>query len=203
MSTTIPFSYHLFHKPTKQHYYGIKYARGCCPTDLWTKYFSSSAKVKALIAEYGLDSFVVTIRRTFVDGASALLWEHTVLRRLDAAGRTDWINRHNGGKKFRAPEHHSDKTKERLRAKITGKKRSKTTKERLAASAVRREEQRRATGWEMPAEATARAQRTRQERIKAGEISPYSESRNKKMADSKRGAKRQYLPDGSFIMIKP
>jgi len=202
MSTTIPFSYHLFHTPTQKHYYGIKYARGCNPADLWTKYFSTSASVKNLIAEYGADSFIATVRRTFSNGAKALLWEHKVLRRLNAAGRDDWINRHNGGKKFRAPEHHSNATKEILRKKITGLKRKDSTKVKLSSTALEREKLRRENDWQMPAESTSRALVTRKQRIADGTINPYSTERNKKMGDSKRGAKRKYLLDGSFIMVK-
>ena len=97
---TIPFSYHLYHKPTKKHYYGIKYASGFEPSDLWIRYFSSSKIVKKLITEYGKDSFIVTVRKTFDTGEQAVLWEHRLLTRIRAAQREDWINRHNGKKKL-------------------------------------------------------------------------------------------------------
>jgi len=61
--STIPFSYHLYHHPTKKHYYGIKFAKGCNPADLWVTYFSTSKLVKQLIAEYGADSFTATVRK--------------------------------------------------------------------------------------------------------------------------------------------
>lgn len=203
MSSTIPFSYHLYHIPTQKHYYGIKFSKGCNPNDLWTTYFSSSKLVKHLIEEYGADSFDVSIRKVFLTPQDALLWEHKVLRRLNASARDNWLNRHNGGTKFRAPLHHSDKTKNRLRQKTTGIKRSSATKSKQSIKAILREERRRLNGWKMPKEAISRAIETRQERIVAGIINPYSTSRNKKMGDSKRGTKRKYFPDGSFIMIKP
>lgn len=202
MSTTIPFSYYLYHKPTQQHYYGIKFAKNCSPTDLWTTYFSSSSIVKHLINEYGADSFDVAIRHTFTSSQDALLWEHKVLRRLNASARTNWINRHNGGTKFRSPLHHSEQTKNQLRKQITGIKRSASTKAKQSAAATVREAHRKLTGWQMPKAAIAQAVETRQERIAAGTIDPYSATRNSKMAESKRGAKRKYLPDGSFIMSK-
>jgi Putative endonuclease segE, GIY-YIG domain len=199
---TTPFSYHLFHKPTQKHYYGIKFSKGCSPAMLWTTYFSSSLKVKELIALHGADSFEVEVRKIFKTGHQALLWEHRVLSKLDAAGRDDWLNRHNGGKKFRSPECHSDKTKETLRAKITGKKRSATTKAKQAAAATKREQERRAQNWTMPTEAKERALDTRKKRIADGTINPYSAERNAKMGASKAGTKRHYLPDGSFVMRK-
>lgn len=200
--STIPFSYYLFHKPTQQHYYGIKFSKGCSPDVLWTKYFSSSRIVKQLIADYGADSFEYEVRRTFEDAKSALLWEHKVLRRLKAAERDNWINRHNGGTKFRSPTHHKPETIEKFRKKLTGIKRSEESKERYRKSAKKREELRRANNWTMPRDAISRALETRQQRIESGEINPYSEERNRKMGESKRGTKRQYLPDGSFIMVK-
>lgn len=201
--STIPFSYFLLHKPTGLKYYGIKYSTGSSPAILWVTYFTSSTKVKELIDQFGPDSFVVTVRRTFSTGEEALLWEHKVLRRLRAAERLDWLNRHNGGSKFRAPLHHSEKTKSRIKEKITGMRRTTETKHKLSKSAVHREQMRREHNWSMPKDAIARAISTRKERIALGEINPYSTDRNKKMGDTKRGCKRQYLPDGTFIMVRP
>lgn len=198
---TTPFSYHLYHIPTKLHYYGVRYKKGCKIDDLWTIYFTSSKIVKQLVNEYGKESFVYTIRKTFVNGKEALLWEHRVLRRLNAANRDDWINRHNGGKKFRGPESHSERTKNHLRNKITGIKRNQTTIEKHRKNAATREKNKRDTGWKMSDKgkeniAIAMAKPEVKQKI-------YTAERNKKMAASKTGKRRFYLPDGSFIMITP
>jgi hypothetical protein len=200
---TIPFTYYLYHKPTGLKYYGVKFQKGCDPSVLWSTYFTSSSKVKSLINKYGADSFDVAIRKVFDNPKKALLWEHKVLSRLNAAARSDWLNRHNGGSKFRAPTAHKEETKERIASKITGKKRSELTKQRMSDSAVIRESKRRANSWLMPKEAINRAIATRKERIASGKIDPYSAERNAKMAASKRGKKRKYLPDGSFIYVNP
>jgi hypothetical protein len=199
---TIPFSYHLYHRPTKKHYYGVKYESGFSPDDLWVRYFSSSKIVKALISEYGKDSFDITVRKTFETGEQAILWEHRVLTRLKAAQRLDWINRHNGNKKFHWSEPHSEKTKQKLKSKITGLKRSEQTKQKMHDAAIIREEQKRLVGYKMPISAVEKAKKTIKERRESGEINPYSEERNNKMAKSKTGTKRYYLPNGSFKMIK-
>jgi hypothetical protein len=193
--STIPFSYYLYHKPTGQHYYGIRFARHCNPSQLWTTYFSSSIIVKKLISDFGVESFNYEIRKIFNSGVDALKWEHTVLRRLNAAARPNWINRHNGGKKFRAPQEHSAFTKETLRKKISGIKRSAETKEKQSASAVKREAKRRADGWKMPADSVLR-------RAAAQRNIPRSPDMIAKMSATKTGTKRQYLPDGTFIMVK-
>ncbi len=203
MSTKIPYSYFLYHKPTGLKYYGIKHAKNCHPDQFWKTYFSSSSIVKQLIKEHGVDSFLYSVRKTFTDSKSALLWEHKVLRRLNAAQRADWINRHNGGSKFRSPDSHSEKTKTQIGSKIKGIKRSEETKSKIRAKAKEREVKRRADGWEYPADAQLKARATLNTRIANGEIDPYGDSFKAKMRNIKKGTKRQYLPDGSFIMVKP
>ena len=198
MSTTIPFSYYLFHRPTQTHYYGIKYRKGCSPKDLWKSYFTSSSRVKDLISEYGVDSFDVEVRRTFTSGKEALLWEHKVLTRLDAANRPDWLNRHNGGSKFRAPKEHTIETKTRIRDKMFGRKVSEETKSKISDSSLIDRERRRREGWKMPRDAVERMIETR----KTLKDKIYTKERNSKMSESKKGTKRHYLPDGSFIMVK-
>jgi hypothetical protein len=196
------YTYYLYHKSTDRHYYGARYRKGCDPTDLWTSYFSSSSVVHQLIQEYGKDSFVSEVRKIFQTAEEAIRWETRLLSRIDAQHNDKWINRHNGRTAFIGPHLHSDKTKNKIRAKIQGLKRTEETKDKMSISAKRREDKRRAEGWTMPAEAKIRAIATRQERINSGQINPYSKDRNQKMAQSKKGTKRQYLPDGSFVMVR-
>lgn len=203
MSTKIPYSYFLYHKPTGLKYYGIKHGKNCHPDQLWKTYFSSSSIVKQLIKEHGADSFLYKVRKTFLDSESALLWEHKVLRRLKAAQRSDWINRHNGGSKFRSPVFHSQKTKDKLSLKIKGQRRSEETKAKMREKAKIREDRRRVDGWQYPADAQIKARATLNARIARGEINPYGSAFRAKQSKSKKGTKRKYLPDGSFIMVKP
>jgi len=94
---TKPFTYLLYHIPSGKWYYGVKYAVGCNPTDLWTTYFSSSEPVKALIEEYGKDSFKVEVRRTFNTTEEALYWESRVLCRMKVVTNPMCLNRSIGG----------------------------------------------------------------------------------------------------------
>jgi len=198
---SIPFSYYLYHIPTRKHYYGIRHGKNANPETLWETYFSSSKIVKQLIQEYGVDSFRTEVRKIFNSAKEAIIWEHKVLRRLDAASREDWINRHNGGTKFRGPEKQSNKTKQKIAAKIRGMKRRPETIEKYKKSAAIREKKKKDIGWKMS--------ESGKENISSGLLRPevqekiYTPDRNKKMAASKRGTKRHYLPDGSFIMIRP
>lgn len=87
-----PFTYHLFHKPTGKHYYGVRFRKGCHPGQLWTTYFSSSKIVKQLIKDYGKDSFQYEIRRVFDTAESAVAWETKVLKRLRVKTNDNWLN---------------------------------------------------------------------------------------------------------------
>jgi len=88
----IPFTYLVKHIPTNKYYYGVKFKKGCHPNDLWTKYFTSSKKVKGLIRKYGKKSFQFEIRKTFKTQKQAREWEHKVLRRLKVIYRDDFLN---------------------------------------------------------------------------------------------------------------
>ena len=89
---TIPFTYLIKHVPTNRYYYGVRYKKGCHPKDLWTKYFTSSKKVKGLIKKYGKKSFIFEIRKTFKTTKQARMWEHKVLKRLKVIHRNDFLN---------------------------------------------------------------------------------------------------------------
>ena len=87
------YTYIIKHKPSGRAYYGYRGANKVEPyEDLWHKYFTSSPKVKELIAEDGPDSFDIQIRRTFIDMDEAIKWETTVLRRLKVLEKDIWIN---------------------------------------------------------------------------------------------------------------
>ncbi|NBP04521.1 MAG: hypothetical protein EBU90_31445 [Proteobacteria bacterium] len=87
-----PYTYLITHIPTGKRYYGVRFARGCHPSDLGTKYFSSSKLIKRMISEEGLDSFRFEIRRTFDDAETAINWETKVLTRLKVKSKQNWLN---------------------------------------------------------------------------------------------------------------
>jgi hypothetical protein len=88
----IPFTYLVKHIPTNRYYYGVRFRKKCHPNDLWTKYFTSSKKVKGLIKKYGKKSFQFEIRKTFKTAQQAMAWEFKVLRRMKVVGRKDFLN---------------------------------------------------------------------------------------------------------------
>jgi hypothetical protein len=92
MIKNIPFTYLIKHIPTDKYYYGVRFKKNCNPNDLWTKYFTSSKKVKSLIKKYSKESFIFEIRKIFKTSQQAINWEHKVLKRLKVIYRDDFLN---------------------------------------------------------------------------------------------------------------
>ena len=92
MLKNIPFTYLLKHIPTNKYYYGVRFKKGCHPNDFWTKYFTSSKKVKRLIKRNGNKSFIFEIRKTFKTPQQAINWENKVLKRMKVIYRNDFLN---------------------------------------------------------------------------------------------------------------
>lgn len=95
-SPSIGYTYLIKFLPTGQVYYGSRCGKNCNPSEFWVKYFTSSKVVKNLIKEHGKESFVYEIRKTFNDPKDAQKWERKVLRRMDVARKSYFLNKSNG-----------------------------------------------------------------------------------------------------------
>lgn len=93
---TKPYTYLLYCKPTKEFYYGVRYAENCDPNEFWIKYFTSSKRVKERITMFGKDSFEFEIRKIFESSLKARIWEDTVIRRLDLVNKENFLNKSRG-----------------------------------------------------------------------------------------------------------
>lgn len=127
MNIYTPYTYLITFLPTGQKYYGSRTKRGCHPSDLWNSYFTSSKTVRQLIEQHGKDAFEVEIRRTFATKAQAILWEHRVLRRVDAARNPLYLNKNNGDRKFYGSttmlgKKHSEDARRRMSINSSGPK---------------------------------------------------------------------------------
>jgi len=87
-----PYTYLIGWPEHNTWYYGVRYANGCDPIDLWNPYTTSSAHVKAFVAEYG-DPTIKQIRKTFDNSASARAWEERVLKRMQVVVDKKWLNK--------------------------------------------------------------------------------------------------------------
>lgn len=86
-----PFTYYICWSNLDIHYYGVRFANGCNPTDLWTKYFTSSDRVKEFRKIHG-EPDVIQIRKIFEDIQDARIWESRVLRKMKVKKRSNWLN---------------------------------------------------------------------------------------------------------------
>jgi hypothetical protein len=87
-----PYTYLIGWSHLNLWYYGVKYAVGCHPDQLWVSYFTSSKYVAETRAEHG-EPDIVEIRKVFDDTKSARYWENTVLRRLKVVYDDKWLNK--------------------------------------------------------------------------------------------------------------
>jgi hypothetical protein len=94
-----PYVYFQISKVTGLKNYGVKYGEGCHP-DGFYDYFSSSAKIHALVEEHGKGSIDWDIRRTFQEFQfpynifEACLMENAIQRHFDVLSKDDWANEH-------------------------------------------------------------------------------------------------------------
>lgn len=88
---SIYFTYLIGWSQHNKWYYGVRYATGCHPSDLWTKYFTSSKGVKAFRKTHG-EPDIVQVRKTFTSRFKACRWEEKVLKRMKVKYREDSLN---------------------------------------------------------------------------------------------------------------
>ena len=92
----IPYTYLVGWSYLDMWYYGVRYAKNCHPSDLWTRYFTSSKLVASLRRKYG-EPDIIKVRKTFCDPKDAIIWEQKVLRRLNVTKSCKWLNQSLGG----------------------------------------------------------------------------------------------------------
>lgn len=92
-----PYTYHIGWKDLDIHYYGVRYAQDCDPSDLWNPYKTSSQYVADFVEIHGTPD-IIQVRQTFESSVdpvmSARFWEIRVLKRLRAVEKDNWLNKH-------------------------------------------------------------------------------------------------------------
>lgn len=141
---SIPYTYLIGWSKLDRWYYGVRFADGCRPEELWVKYRTSSKYVKQFARDYGPPD-VIEVRKTFSDKKSAYLHEQTVLTRLRVITNPRWLNRSIGGTHSNPGNHspRSDKQRstarevlsttmaKRTKGTFAGRKHSSNTLEKL------------------------------------------------------------------------
>lgn len=87
-----PYTYLIGWPDQDTWYYGVRYAKGCDPTDLWNPYTTSSNHVKQFVQQHGAPP-VRTIRKVFENTSSARRWEERVLKRMRVVEDSKWLNK--------------------------------------------------------------------------------------------------------------
>lgn len=190
-----PYTYLVTHLATGKRYYGVRTAKGCTPVELGVTYFTSSRILKSLILLEGCDAFTFEVRKIFQSPLDALVWEHKVLRRIDAAISPMWFNRHNGNRSWRCWSH-SEQTRMKLSKALKGRPKSVEWKQKASEAALKDRQRRRDNGWKMPREAVERMAETHRG-------VPRSPEMVEKMRASKTGTKKVWMPDGTFRYLRP
>lgn len=90
-----PYTYRIKWSEHNKSYYGVRYAEGCYPEEIWTKYFTSSKFVKGFRKKYG-EPDIIEVRKIFDNKNDAVKWEGKVLDRLDVCQNENWLNRAKG-----------------------------------------------------------------------------------------------------------
>ena len=111
----IPYVYLIGWKSLDTWYCGVRYRKGCHPSDLWKTYFTSSSHVKKFRELHGEPDHI-EILKEFEDFREALLFEEQKLREFDVLNKDNWLNRNiNGNYHFNHLGcNHSEETKKKI-----------------------------------------------------------------------------------------
>jgi hypothetical protein len=90
------FTYSIREISTGRWYYGVRYAEGCSPSDMFTTYFTSSSVLDPLIRN-SPHKFSYKIKRKFSCKIEAQEWECKILKRTGAAKHPNSFNKHSSG----------------------------------------------------------------------------------------------------------
>jgi hypothetical protein len=180
---SIYFTYHLYHKITDRHYYGVRYADGCNPSDLWTTYFSSSEVVHKLIEDYGRGSFIARVRKIFNSKEAAIEWERRFLTKVSAATTDHWLNRSNGGSKP-----HTDESRRKISESLRGRTLTEDHRRKVSDSrkgiVFSEEHRRKLSEKNKTRPQSEEANRKRSETLKGKPKKPFSEEHRRKLSES-------------------
>lgn len=107
-----PYVYHISWSNQNKHYIGVRFGKGCNPSDLWVSYFTSSKHVKKFREEFG-EPDLIEILETFTNADDARLAESKYIQDFDAVKSEDYLNKHAPNGKWFC-EHVSEETRNKI-----------------------------------------------------------------------------------------
>lgn len=168
-----PYTYLIGWTHLNKYYYGVRFAKGCKPSDLWVSYFTSSKTVLELRRQEG-EPDLIEIRKTFDCKLSAIAWEEKVLRRMNVLKEDKWLNKNIAGAIL--PHDAGKKNK--------GRKRSQESIEKAIETKKKNGKPNKRKGMKMPQ--ISAALKGRPNPNKGKKFGPMTEETKAKMAASRR-----------------
>lgn len=159
---TIPYTYLIGWSKYNKWYYGVRYGKGCNPTDLWVKYFTSSIYVDEFRKKYG-EPDIIQIRKIFNTIKAAIDWEICVLRRLKLHETPHFLNKSCAGAIY-----YDEEVVDKIRQRALGNKKTLgyTNEYRLKNG------MKLLTGKPKGSKHTEKAKKERSERLKGKPVHP-------------------------------
>lgn len=111
----MPYTYLIGWTCLNKYYYGVRFARGCNPDELWKTYFTSSRHVTEFRVKYG-EPDIVEVRKVFRDSEAARRWETKVLTKTRAHIDERFLNKTNN-KAIQNSNDHYEKLGEKLKGR--------------------------------------------------------------------------------------
>lgn len=90
-SDRTPYTYLIGWSQRDKYYYGVRYAKGCHPGDLFNTYFTSSKFVLRYVEQHG-NPDIIQIRRCWKTPEKAIAAERRILESLDLAKNPRFLN---------------------------------------------------------------------------------------------------------------
>lgn len=132
------FTYLIGWKKLDKWYYGVRFAKDAHPSDLFTKYFTSSKNVHDFLKKNGMPD-VIEIRKKFTNKKDAIDWESKVLTRMKVVQSEKWLNKTNNKAICTSCNHKwSKESREKSSKSHTGLKHSEKHKESIRKSMLGR-----------------------------------------------------------------
>jgi hypothetical protein len=92
----VPYVYLLYFVGIHKFYVGVRFCKGCHPSEFGKRYKSSSKKVRRLWVEYGEPELQI-ILRGFERSCDAIEYEKKCLIYFDVLNNDNWLNENVGG----------------------------------------------------------------------------------------------------------
>ncbi len=94
-----PYTYLIGWSKINLWYYGVRWAKGCHPSDLWVKYFTSSLPMHQAI-EFNGQPDIIEVRMIFNSAKLARKCEGKVLRKFKVWNNQNWLNQVDNSRYF-------------------------------------------------------------------------------------------------------